>query len=129
MLANQIFERWADELNRDTAILKKICSLEIEAYVKRFAYRIMNATSSIEKVEPLPINLVEQMAVFIAANFTSPIKVADVAKAVELHPDYANSIFKKNIWLYDFLLFDRTTSIVCKTKVEYNPGPNNFDCL
>ena len=35
------------------------------------------------------------MALFIASNFMNPIKVSHVAQAVELNPDYANSIFKK----------------------------------
>lgn len=102
LLTNQIFDRWKEELNRDIVTLKDICSLEIQAYVKRFAFKTMHTTSSIEKVEPLPINLVEQIAIYIAANYNKPIKVTDVAKAVELHPDYANTIFKK--------AFDRTIS-------------------
>ncbi len=123
VLANQIFERWADELNRDIAVLKEICSLEIEAYVKRLAYRVMNATPSIEKVEPLPINLVEQMAVYIAANFTSPIKVANVAKAVELHPDYANSIFKKTFGytISDYLIEQRVLFAKRKLSITLDP--------
>lgn len=136
VLANQIFERWADELNRDTSVLKEICSLEIEAYLKRFAYRTMNATSSIEKVEPLPINLVEQIAVYIANNFNRPIKVVDVAKAVGLHPDYANVIFKKTFGytISDYLLEQRVLYAKRKlsitqdsiTSIAYDSGFNSI---
>lgn len=123
VLANQIFERWSDELNRDSAPLKEICSLEIQAYLKRFAYRTMNATSSIEKVEPLPINLVEQIAVYIATNFNRPIKVIDIAKAVELHPDYANSIFKKTFGytISEYLLEQRVLYAKRKLSITNDP--------
>lgn len=121
-LANQIFERWTTELNRDDYALKDICCLEIQAYLKRFAYRTMNATSSIEKVDPLPINLVEQMAVYIAANFNKPIKVTDVAKAVELHPDYANSIFKKTFaqTISDYLIEQRVLFAKRKLSISHD---------
>ncbi|WP_116124364.1 helix-turn-helix domain-containing protein [Lewinella sp. IMCC34183] len=41
------------------------------------------------------INQVERMAVFIGQNFREPIRSADVGRAVGLHPDYANVVFKK----------------------------------
>ena len=41
------------------------------------------------------INQVERIAIYIAQNYSNPLKVSDIGKAVGLHPDYANSIFKK----------------------------------
>jgi len=109
LLDNRLFQRWEKELHTNNVPLMDICSLEIQAYLKRFAYRTLNATRSIEKVEPLPINLVEKIAVYIATHFNKPIKVQDVAKAVGLHPDYANAIFKKTFGytISDYLIEQR----------------------
>ena len=38
---------------------------------------------------------IDEIAIFIAQNYTLPIKAADIGNAVGLHPDYANAIFKK----------------------------------
>ncbi|WP_067029511.1 helix-turn-helix domain-containing protein [Allomuricauda sp. CP2A] len=88
------FDRWSLELDKRGSELYAACSLEICAFIKRLALK--NLPQSCEqKVKPPPINLVERMAMFIASNFTEPIKASDVAREVGLHPDYANSIFKK----------------------------------
>ena len=41
------------------------------------------------------ISQVESIAIYIARNYRNHIKVSDIGKAVGLHPDYANAIFKK----------------------------------
>lgn len=41
------------------------------------------------------ISKIDEIAMFIARNYTLPIKATDIGKAVGLHPDYANAIFKK----------------------------------
>jgi len=38
----------------------------------------------------------EKMAVYIASNYLNEISVADIARSVGLHPDYANRLFKKS---------------------------------
>jgi len=94
-LENAKFQEWLSGLSKATSALNDICTLEIQAYVKRLALQVFEDTQFQQKFD-LPINLVEQMAIFIAANFMEPIKVSHVAQAVELNPDYANSIFKRN---------------------------------
>lgn len=37
------------------------------------------------------------MILYISNNFTSPIRIADIANAVGLNPDYAGALFKKTI--------------------------------
>jgi AraC-like DNA-binding protein len=91
------FNKWNRELEQNDAELYSACLPEICDYLKRFAFKSLSAQTCLHKVEPAPNNLVETMAMFIANNFTEPIKVSDVAKEVGLHPDYANSIFKKAI--------------------------------
>src|SRR4030067_927920 len=41
-------------------------------------------------------NEIEKMTIFIARNYMRPIKNGDIEKAVGLHPDYANTVFKKS---------------------------------
>jgi AraC-like DNA-binding protein len=89
------FQEWLSGLSKETPPLSDICTLEIQAYVKRLALDFFDDNQFQQKFNLPPINLVEQMAIFIAANFMEPIKVSHVAQAVELNPDYANSIFKK----------------------------------
>ena len=57
------------------------------------------------------VSLVEKMAVYIARNYSNPIRVSDVGKAVGLHPDYANAIFKKTFGctLSEFIVAERIT--------------------
>ncbi|WP_253952480.1 helix-turn-helix transcriptional regulator [Xylanibacter muris] len=49
---------------------------------------------------------------FIAQNFHKPIKAADIGKAVGLHPDYANNLFRKafGCTLHQFLLQERISN-------------------
>lgn len=89
------FQQWITGLSRATTYLNDICALEIQAYVKRLALQVLEHNQFQREFSLPPVNLVEQMALFISANFMKPIKVSDVAQAVELNPDYANSIFKK----------------------------------
>ncbi len=88
------FKKWSSDLGQNEFELYTACLLEICAYIKRFAFNAHPTKSDSNQVPP-PINLVERMAMFIARNFTDPIKASDVAKEVGLHPDYANSVFKR----------------------------------
>jgi len=95
-LSNKLFDRWVNELGSLTLDLHHACELEICAFLERFAIKTLTTHQSIKRVDFPLLNLVEKMAVFIARNFTKPIKVKDVASEVGLHPDYANAIFKKS---------------------------------
>ena len=89
------FQQWLSGLSKGSTYLKDICALEIQAYVNRLALQVLEDNPLQRRINLAPVNLVEQMALFIAANFMKPIKVSHVAQAVELNPDYANTIFKK----------------------------------
>ena len=41
------------------------------------------------------LSKVEQMACYIAQHYTQPLSVEDIGKVVDLHPNYAMSLFKK----------------------------------
>lgn len=92
---NARFQQWLSGLTEATTYFNDICALEIQAYVKRLAHQVFEENQFQREFNLPPVNLVEQMALFIASNFMRPIKVSHVAQAVELNPDYANSIFKK----------------------------------
>lgn len=89
------FQQWLSGLSKESTYLNDICALEIQAYMKRLALQLLEVEQFQPQFNLAPVNLVEQMALFISANFMNPIKVSHVAKAVELNPDYANSIFRK----------------------------------
>jgi AraC-like DNA-binding protein len=89
------FKKWTRELEQDGEMSYSDCMLEISDHIKRFAFNSHSPQLCVHKIEPSPINLEETMAMFIANNFTEPIKVSDVAREVGLNPDYANSIFKR----------------------------------
>lgn len=89
------FQQWLSGLTEATIYYNDICALEIQAYVKRLAYQVFEENQIQREFNLPPVNLVEQMALYIASNFMNPIKVSHVAQAAELNPDYANSIFKK----------------------------------
>lgn len=57
------------------------------------------------------VNLVERIAIYIARNYSSPMKVSEIGEAVGLHPDYANTLFKKSFGctMYDYLVRERIT--------------------
>ncbi len=93
------FQQWLSGLSKASTYLKDICALEIQAYMKRLALQAVEDNKFQREFSLPPVNLVEQMALFISSNFMKPIKVSDVAQAVELNPDYANSIFKKTFGL------------------------------
>lgn len=52
---------------------------------------------------------VEEMAVFVAAHYREPIMVSEIGEAVNLHPDYANTLFRERfgMTLSDYLLEHR----------------------
>ncbi|MGB3801206.1 MAG: helix-turn-helix domain-containing protein, partial [Lewinella sp.] len=71
---------------------------EMQARIARMALHQDPQFGPSEPLLPLAspeINQVERMAVFIGQNFRDPIRSADVGRAIGLHPDYANTVFKK----------------------------------
>ncbi|UJH91652.1 helix-turn-helix domain-containing protein [Antarcticibacterium sp. 1MA-6-2] len=89
-----LFKNWEKDLAEDHDINATL--YEMRARLLRLTSRF----SSLKKDERLQIDTdeiskVEQIALFIAQNFMNPIKVSDIGRKIELHPDYANLIFKK----------------------------------
>lgn len=113
--------------------------MEICARLNRFALNSMPAEWD-EYMEGdhdlFTIDLVEKMIIFIARNYTQPIKNEDIGKAVGLHPDYANTVFKKSFGktLNQYLNLQRilhaqrqlSVSKDSITKIAYDAGFNSI---
>ena len=89
-----LFQNWiADMMNKNVV---EVTLQEIRARLGRLGTSHLPQHAG--KHSPLHLkesSQVERIAIYIAQNYSRPIKVADIGKAVGLHPDYANAIFKK----------------------------------
>jgi AraC-like DNA-binding protein len=99
-----LFEQWHQDINSNSKRFHEIVLLEIKARLLRLADSLANDnaqlkdTSSDRGQRPVgtqSTDKIEPMAKFIAQNYTQRIQVADVAKAVGLHPDYAGDLFRR----------------------------------
>lgn len=90
----QLLENWwADNLASPTDI--RAMALELQGRLIRMASHVLPGSVLGFSIPAGEVNLVEQMTLYIAANYHRPIKVSDVGRALGLHPDYANTMFKK----------------------------------
>lgn len=105
MLMDEEFERYIDY---DLLLLenwridllspvpdKRTMMLEMQGRLLRMAAHAAD-DRMVGSVIPIgELDLVGQMNLYIATNYFRPIRVADVGRAVGLHPDYANALFKR----------------------------------
>ncbi len=92
-----LFESWRRDMESGSEKLKNIALLELNARMQRLAhhhYQVIGGDTSPE-VQLDKIQVVERIAAFISNNYLKDVKGKDVAEVVNLHPDYANKIFKK----------------------------------
>ncbi len=96
------FENWCADFDTHDAARLRAARLEIHARLERFALSFSCPASNKSKSESLhkvELSKAEQMAGFIAVEYTQPITVADVSRVVGLHPNYAMSVFSKTFGL------------------------------
>lgn len=118
---------WEAMLDRRDARWRQIAALEVEARFRRMllgSVRTLGAAAPAaesthavardpagrgERTQRHPLAAVEAMAAFITARFAEPIKVADIARAVSLHPNYAMRLFRRHMGmsLIDYLTRQR----------------------
>ena len=86
---------WHHALHCD-ARYEKLALLEIEARFRRFA--LDNPLSRVSVTAPAGhVHLqIERMARFIVENFQKPLRLADIAAAASLHPNYAATLFRRH---------------------------------
>jgi AraC-like DNA-binding protein len=113
-----LFQQWHQDINCNSTRFHEIVLLEIKARLLRFAGNLAGddtrpgGPSPNRSTRPVGIQntgKIEPMAKFIAQNYTRRIHVADVAEAVNLHPDYAGDIFRRTfgITLNNFIIRHR----------------------
>ncbi len=113
----ELLSHWAQDLLRPGENLKKAVLLELEARLLRLA---INAPSSEahgttrRRRRPLSragLSKVEQMACVIAQRYTQALTVEDIGRCVDLHPNYAMSLFKKTfgVTLVDYVTKHRVS--------------------
>lgn len=114
----ELFEQWHRDINCNSASFQEIVLLEIKARLLRFAGNLADDGArpddqSLER-STRPVGLqntgkIEPMARFVAENYTKRIHIADVAAAVNLHPDYAGDLFRRTfgITLNNFIIQHR----------------------
>lgn len=96
-----LFENWIVDLSENTSLKEKPVILEMQARLTRFAYNVLNGSSSQIEKSPLSnvpdtgLTKVEEMACFIAKNYTQKLTVQEVAESVSLNPNYAMNLFHK----------------------------------
>lgn len=89
----QLFENWLNDSHMGNAA--KASLYELQGRLLRMCERVSVNNQATTTIHTNELNLIEQIAIYIAKNYNNPIKISDIGKSVGLHPDYANAIFKK----------------------------------
>lgn len=93
-----LFEQWQHDLRRATPERHAIVLLEIEARLRRLALGVWPAGAAAQAVETREVGgeqKVAQMARLIAERYAEPLRIRDLAEAIDLHPHYAMQLFRK----------------------------------
>lgn len=95
----QMFSRWENDLGQCCEEHRKVVLLELEARLRRMAISLPAVADSEQtlrsNMSDRELNKAEHMACFIARHYTEQINVDDVGRSVDLHPNYAMSLFKR----------------------------------
>jgi AraC-like DNA-binding protein len=107
-----LMESWLQDISIGDVNRIDVSTKEICARLHRFALNSIPAEWDEYKEgdhEFSQLDMVEKMIIFVARNYKRPIKNKDIGKSVGLHPDYANTIFKKSfdMTLNQYLLQQR----------------------
>lgn len=113
-----LFEHWHRDINQPSTAIHEIVLLEIRARLLRLAKNLEQnkaatagspSVQNVRSVGSRDYSKIENMAKFIAQNYTNQICLSDIAQAVGLHPDYAAYAFKKTfgITLNSFVIQHR----------------------
>ncbi len=92
-------EQWQNDLADGTPWSQGTVRLELEAFVRRLTFESLvgvlpsPGSEAADRASPLA----GLMAAFIAEHSAEPIAVADVARAVHVHPGYAMTAFRRDV--------------------------------
>lgn len=97
----QLCARWHADLARGSDAGRRATLLEIEARLWRLAAAQREGVQRRPRrraaaLGPGAVTKVERMAAFVAQRYTRPLTMADVAREVGLHPNYAMTLFRRS---------------------------------
>ena len=86
-------QQWERDLRQGDPICERATRLEVQARLLRLAWA---TSSSAESPHPEPaLSRADRLACFIARNYHEPLTAETIAKANDLHPNYAMNLFRK----------------------------------
>ncbi len=98
----QLFERWEVDIRSGADDLQEAVLFELRARLFRLAHsmRTQGGCTSVDadtahETPQTYLEYSEVMAQFVARNYRSRIRVKDIADTVDLHPNYATTVFRK----------------------------------
>ena len=93
------FETWLGDSDAGSEDRRRACLLEVEARFRRLATSLPAAGPSPRKasapVPPRHLSRAEEMAYFVARNYTGSLTAETVARHVGLNPTYAMTLFQQ----------------------------------
>lgn len=95
------FSQWEADLRQSSPEISEVVMLEMKARLLRMAAQMPRrpARPAAQRrhvvVHDGGLNKVERMACLIARRYTEPLTVDEIGRAVDLHPNYAMSLFKQ----------------------------------
>jgi AraC-like DNA-binding protein len=97
-----LFAQWVKDFQDPSEARRRAVLLEMEARLLRLALSVPTQKPRQSKPQPLhplvetsSLKCIEQMAYFIAQNYTRKITAYDISHEVKLHPNYAMTLFKR----------------------------------
>ncbi len=130
-----LLRNWFDDMTsrKDSQVIL----MEMHSRLIRLANQsLLDKDCKAASVHKDEVNIVERIAIYIAQHYNQSIQVSDIGKAVGLHPDYANAIFKKafGCTLSDFIVEERiahaqrrlVTTAMNITQIAFECGFNSI---
>jgi AraC-like DNA-binding protein len=98
-----LFRQWVTDFDDNSDESRSIMLLEIQARLRRLARSMTldgdRSRDSLPRGAPNEDGLdkVERMALFMAEHYAEPLRIGEVAQAVDLHPNYAMALFRHTL--------------------------------
>jgi AraC family transcriptional regulator, melibiose operon regulatory protein len=98
-----LFAQWVDDLQSNDITRQQIVMLELEARLRRLELALP-PPSSAQGQRPRPVTsltghgaltVAERMAAYIALHYTDRLRIEDIGRHVDLHPNYAMNLFRR----------------------------------
>lgn len=133
-----LFEQWLSDLSKPNAGITQPVLLELQARLVRLALEfnpqrnVFVVRKHLSRLPNVGLSKVEQMACFIARNYTQKLTVQQICDVANLNSNYAMTLFQKTFGstLVSFLTQHRiahaqrllTTSEMSITEIAFNSG-------